>query len=151
MSQPRKQNDAPGLSREEAQQLRAGVTHDVPPRGTIRVQLDPVSHVPIIALIGQVTGPEARQIMDGVHEKMSRIRGSLIIDLAACEYLPSEMIGFLTKFAFERHEAGQRLFLCAVPRRIEVTLALLNMDDFFHRRDSVEDAVAAAVISSAGS
>lgn len=135
----------PGMTEEEINSLVAGVTYSLEETGAICLSLHPVTRIPIIQYQGYCAGIEARHALEDIQKKLADIKGNLIIDLEECEYLPSEMIGFITKFAFERHEARQKLFLCAVPRKVAVTLALLDMDDFFHMRQKVEDAVAESI------
>jgi anti-anti-sigma factor len=138
------------LTPEEIKALREGMEFPLDVDGSLRLELHCVTHAPVVTFRGQILGPQARAALERIEELLGRIPGPLIADLGAAEYLPSETLGFLSRFAFSRQESGQRVFLCGIPKGVRLSVSYLGLDEIFHERASVEEAISEGMIDSTG-
>lgn len=129
------------MEKDERTRLRKGIVHEVGEGGRIVFLLHPVAELPVLKFEGEIGGGAARDVLDALRARLNSFSGVVIFDLEACSYMSSEVIGFVTSVAFERHESGGALYLSAVSPKILGLLALMDMDDFFHVRESVDEAV----------
>lgn len=134
------------LSPEEEAILRQGKTYAESEQGRVCIHLDCVTSVPVITLEGRLYGSDAEIATKGAREDLAKIPGYVILDMPNLEYMSSTMLGFIAQLALERHEGNHDIFLCSMGPRVRSMLRVLDMEDFFHIRSSLEEAVSDALI-----
>lgn len=134
------------LSAEQEADLRQGKQYPVGKQGTVSLRLDTVTSVPVIGLSGKIMGGEAVTAIEALTEYLDSIPGYVIFNMHGLEYVSSTTLGFIARLALERHENGHDIFICNMGERVVWLLSVLDMNDFFQVRDTVEDAVSDALI-----
>ncbi len=138
------------LTAAEEQELRAGLIWDLAGQGEIQLGLHPVTSVPVVGFRGRILGEAAGRAIEAAADLLDRVPGYVILDMAACEYMSSSTLGFVARLALERHEGGQDIFVAGVNPKVRWLLSIMDLNDFFHQRATVEEAASDILIRMSG-
>lgn len=134
------------LNEQEEATLWNGRKYLIGDRGYMKLELHKVTSIPVLSISGKIMGNTAAMAIEKIDAYLEKVPGYLIIDMDGCEYMSSTTLGFLARLAFDRHESGHDVFLVSVGEKVSWMLSIMDMDDFFQVRDSVEEAATEALV-----
>lgn len=111
--------------------------------GTITWQIEQRDGATIVAASGQVDEPTASEFAERLGELAESCGSTLVIDLAAINYMSSRGLRALTLAQRRGADAGTKIVLARPNPVMREILAISRYDMVFTVTDTIEDAIAA--------
>ncbi|MBN2713519.1 MAG: STAS domain-containing protein, partial [Planctomycetes bacterium] len=118
------------LSEQEEAALWTGRKYMIGEQGYVKIELHPVTSIPVITFSGKIMGNTAGMAIEKVRCYVTKVPGYVIFDVGECDYISSTTLGFIASLALERHESGYDIFVTSMTEKMRWLLSVLDMDDF---------------------